>query len=325
MVSRSGELGGGLPRVHALLRRPGVVPVTGFDAGAEPVPGVPFSLAPGVVRVTAPNPSLMTGAGTNTYLIGVLPGAGTESAPPCPGGVVIDPGPADPAHLDALMAVLASPGAAPVASVIVTHTHPDHAPLARELARRTGARLMGFEPGPEFEPDLRVVDGDVIGAGQWRLRAIHTPGHASDHLCYLMEETGWLFAGDQLMEGSTVVIAPPDGDMAAYLASLERLASLEPPIAAVAPAHGRVMSEPGQVIQGYLAHRRMREAAILDALGKREAATIEELVESIYIDIDPALHPIARYSVWAHLRKLAADGLVRRDPGEELSSLWRTS
>lgn len=271
-------------------------------------PGVVAEVVPGVRRIVAPNPSLMTGPGTNTYLVG------TSEV------VVIDPGPDDEAHLDAVAAA----GAGRIRRVAVTHTHPDHAPGAAGLAARTGALVAGFGARDGFLPDEVLGEGDVLGAGEHRMRALHTPGHASNHLCYLLEGAGVLFSGDHVMGGSTVVIAPPDGDMAAYLASLERLLVLAPPLRAIAPGHGPLMEDPPAVLQGYLDHRRAREAAILAALRRRGSATVDDLVEDVYVDVPSALHPVARYSVWAHLRHLAAPPApaVMAPAGDELTGTW---
>lgn len=266
-------------------------------------------------RIVAPNPSLMTGPGTNTYLVGTAD------------VVVIDPGPDDDGHLDAV----AGAGGGRIRRVAVTHTHPDHAPGSAGLAERTGALVVGYGARDGFVPDEVLCEGGTLDAGEHVLRAIHTPGHASNHLCYLLEGTGVLFSGDHVMGGSTVVIAPPDGDMTAYLASLERLRDLDPPLRAIAPGHGPLMDDPPAVLQGYLDHRLAREAAILAALRRRGSATVDELVEDVYVDVPVELHPVARYSVWAHLRHLA--GSAPAEPAamapaggeEELTGTWRAA
>lgn len=273
------------------------------------VPGKPAALWPDVVRVTAGNAGMMTGPGTNTYVVG---GAGH-------GVVVIDPGPGDPAHLDAVLAAAAGP----VAGIAVTHAHPDHAPGAAALSARTGAPVMGFAARPGFFPDEALADDAVVEAGGLHLRAVHTPGHASDHLCYLLAERHVLFSGDHVMEGSTVVVAPPDGDMAEYLASLRRIAALRPPLAAIAPGHGLVIDDPAGAVAGYLAHRQDREDAIVAALGAAGEARPREIVAAVYTDVRPELHPVARYSVWAHLRKLAAEGRAGASDPADVDGLWR--
>jgi glyoxylase-like metal-dependent hydrolase (beta-lactamase superfamily II) len=261
------------------------------------VPGKVIRLSPLVRRVLAPNPNIMTGPGTNTYLIG------TDEV------AVIDPGPDDhEEHLDAV----ARAGEGRIRWILVTHTHADHSPGATGLKARTGAEVMGFDERDGFVPDRAIGDGHVIadGAGRFRLRALHTPGHASNHLCYVLDDEQVLFSGDHIMSGSTVVIAPPDGDMASYLASLAAVGGLD--IRTVFPGHGNVIDDARAKVDEYTTHRLAREAAVkaaLDAAG--EPLTVQELVEGIYTDVAPELHPIAQFSVWAHLRKLADDGLAR--------------
>jgi len=271
-----------------------------------PVPGEPVAVLPGVSRVTAPNPSVMTGPGTNTYLVG------SERL------VAIDPGPDDPGHL----AAIAVAAGGRLETIVVTHTHPDHAPGAAALAGLTGARVLGFGARDGFEPDGVLGEGDVV-AGDLPLLAVHTPGHASNHLCYLAELGAGarvLFSGDHIMGGSTVVIGPPDGDMAAYLTSLERLLGLE--LTVIAPGHGPLLPDPEAVINGYINHRLAREAAVRAALDARGSARIEEIVGDVYTDVPEALHPIARFSVWAHLRKLRADGHARSTDPDDVTAVW---
>lgn len=280
-----------------------------------PVAGRPVAVLPGVTRLTAPNPSVMTGPGTNTYLVG------HEDL------VAIDPGPDDEGHLQAVAAVAAGR----LRAVVVTHTHPDHAPGAAALAELTGARVLGHGPRDGFMPDDTLAEGSEVGAGDVPLHAVHTPGHASNHLCYLADVGGEggtdlrvLFSGDHIMSGSTVVIAPPDGDMTAYFASLERLLVLDPPITVIAPGHGALMPAPRQVIEGYLQHRRAREGAIATSLRTRREASIEDIVSDVYTEVPASLHPIARFSVWAHLRKLAEEGLATSDDGDDITARWTT-
>jgi glyoxylase-like metal-dependent hydrolase (beta-lactamase superfamily II)/8-oxo-dGTP pyrophosphatase MutT (NUDIX family) len=265
-------------------------------------PGRVVALMPGVLRLTAPNPGMMTGPGTNTYLVG---------GGPHNGWAVIDPGPDDPAHIDAIMR--AAPGE--IRQILVTHTHRDHSPGAALLKARTGARTYGMtarhDVGQDtaFSPDVELADGDAVSLPDGRvLRAIHTPGHASNHVCYGLEDEKLVFTGDHVMQGSTVVINPPDGHMATYLASLEKLAALEP--AWLAPGHGFVMDRPVQRIAQLITHRLAREARVLDALTQAGPATLDALTPIVYADVPAARHAVARRSLQAHLDKLAEDGRV---------------
>jgi glyoxylase-like metal-dependent hydrolase (beta-lactamase superfamily II) len=277
------------------------------DEAPEPIPiipEVPRALSPLVRRICANNPGIMTGPGTNTYLVGV-----DEIA-------VIDPGPADDAHLDAV----AGCGGDRIRWILLTHTHPDHGPGAAGLKERTGAEILAFDSRDGIEVDGTLGDGDKVEGTEWRLTAVHTPGHASNHLCFLLEEERCLFTGDHVMEGSTVVIKPPDGDMAAYLASLERVKAMR--TAVLAPAHGHPIEQPQQVLAWYLEHRREREGAIAAALAEVGHATIDDLVAAVYTDVDPERHPIARHTVYAHLLKLAGEGKVS---GDDLDGEWASN
>jgi glyoxylase-like metal-dependent hydrolase (beta-lactamase superfamily II) len=276
----------------------------------EPTPlhvGVPRALSPLVRRILAPNPGIFTGPGTNTYLVGI-----DEIA-------VIDPGPDDAEHLDAV----AGCGGGRIRWILCTHTHKDHSPGAKALAERTGAEILGFgSVGDDgFEPDRLLADGDRLDGSEWRLTAVHTPGHASNHLCYLLQEERLLFSGDHIMQGSTVVIRPPDGDMAVYLDSLAKVKALR--LKAIAPGHGHVIEDPGKVIDFYLSHRAEREQQVLDALTSAGSATVEELVATVYTDVDEERHPIAAHTVLAHLRKLADEGTVAGDDPESVESTWK--
>jgi len=282
---------------------------------AELVHDQPETVAPGVVRITAANPGVMTGPGTNTYLLGT-----DELA-------VIDPGPDDAAHLDAV----ANAGAGRIRWIFVTHTHPDHAPGAAGLAHRTGAERLGFASRDGFTADRTIADGFELRRPGLSLRAVYTPGHASNHLCYLADlaaadpsGTGptMLFTGDHVMDGSTVVIAPPDGDMSVYLASLALVGRLEPAIDVIAPGHGRLIEDPGAAVAAYMAHRLVREERVATALAAAGSATVDQLVPVVYQDVDEERHPIARRSLWAHLRKLTDDGRARCSDRDSDQATW---
>jgi glyoxylase-like metal-dependent hydrolase (beta-lactamase superfamily II) len=272
-------------------------------------PGRPVSLSKRVRRIVAPNPGVMTGPGTNTYLVGHEQVA------------VIDPGPADDAHLDA---VAAAGGRDNVRWIVVTHTHSDHSPGAEPLRKRLrpDVLVLGFDERDGFDPDATIGDGHTIDADEFTLKAMHTPGHASNHLCFLLEEERLLFSGDHIMNGSTVVIAPPDGDMAAYLAALDRLRRFGNGIAAIAPGHGDLIGDPQAKIDEYVTHRLAREEAVAAALHATVKTTVEELVPIVYKDVDAALFPIARFSLWAHLRKLHGEGRATTSDPDELTAVW---
>ena len=280
-----------------------------FDPAAVPEAGLAVSLSSVVVRATAPNPGVMTGAGTNTYLVG------TDEL------VVIDPGPDDDGHRHALVDL----GAGRIRWIVVTHTHPDHAPGAAALAVRTGAQVLGFSERDGFVPSRAVGDGFELRGPGFVLRAVHTPGHASNHLCWLLVDADMLFSGDHVMQGSTVVIAPPDGDMAQYLASVRRLLAMDPPLVTIAPGHGSLIVDPAAALEGIIEHRLAREKAVADALADAGRATVDELLPTVYADVDEALHPVARYSLWAHLRKLDADGGAHSEDPADIEAHWAAS
>jgi len=243
-----------------------------------------------IERVLAPNPGPFTGPGTNTWVVG-----DDRSV------VVIDPGPMVVDHETAILDMV---GDRSVSSVIVTHTHSDHAPLANPLARTLQVPAVGYAPGPDFDPDERLVDGSVIPVADETLEVLHTPGHSDDHLCFRLGPV--LFTGDHVIGGSSVMV----DDLAPYLRSLERLRGIE--IARMYPGHGPEISEPAEVIDWYIAHRLQREADILGALDAG-AGTLGRVVDVVYSGVDPALHPLAERSVAAHLRKLSEEGIVRCD------------
>ncbi len=276
------------------------------DAACELVPGQAVRLSPRVVRVTAPNPGMMTGPGTNSYFVG---------DPVDNRWALIDPGPVDATHLAALQA--AAPG--PVHWVLATHTHVDHSPgAAAAAAAFGGAQVLGRRPAypqgqdDSFQPAREPQHGErlPLGGGS-TLRVIHTPGHASNHLCWLLEEEQLLFTGDHVMQGSTVVINPPDGDMTAYLRALAAL--LDEDLRWLAPGHGFLVADPHAVLRALIAHRLKREAKVVEALRPRGAATLDELLPEVYGDTPPRLHPVARRSLLAHVLKLRDDGRVAAD------------
>lgn len=273
------------------------------------VPGEVVRIHPRVRRLTAPNPGMMTGPGTNAYVIGDANG---DLA-------MIDPGPDMPEHIERLLTLVGKQ----LRWILVTHTHVDHAPAARAVSQATGAITHGFGKVPDdgrqdtlFKPDRALVNDDVVDCGSFKLRAIHTPGHASNHLCYLLEGSGLLFTGDHVMQGSTVVISPPDGDMYEYFASLNKLSGYD--INAFAPGHGQVIETPREEVAKIIAHRLKREQLVVDALTAAKAATIDELVPVVYSDVSPKLHVPARRSLHAHLLKLSRDGRAA-----EVDTRWR--
>lgn len=275
---------------------PPSVDVGGTADGDLLVVGEPAVVSPLVRRILAPNPSVMTGPGTNTYLVG------TDEV------TVIDPGPDDPSHIEAILAAGAG-GDGRITRIVCTHTHVDHWPAADAVAAATGAEVLAFGSRDGLQVTGILADGDEIVTPEYTLRMIHTPGHAANHLCVLLADENLLFSGDHLMQGVTVVIVPPDGDMGAYMASLRRLRAWDPPLEHIAPAHGHVLDDPAALIDAYLAHRGARERLVADALdAARGPVTVDGLVPAAYADVDAALHPVARLSLWAHLRKLVDDG-----------------
>ncbi len=267
-------------------------------------------------QVLAPNPSPFTYTGTQTYIVG-------EGAV-----AVIDPGPDLPDHLEALESALEGER---VAAILCTHTHRDHSPASRPLAAATGAPIVGCAPlslddsGPRldesfdsaYQPDRVLADGERLSGEGWTIEAVATPGHTSNHLCLALEGEGALFTGDHVMGWSTSVVAPPDGDMADYMASLERLMARDDRI--YYPAHGPAVEDPHGHVRRLIEHRRMREGQILSYLGRGEGR-IAAMVRQMYADIDPRLHPAAERSVLAHLIDLRERGLAREEGERWLST-----
>ena len=267
-------------------------------------------VAPMVRRIVARNPSPFTFRGTGTYVIGH-----GEVA-------VIDPGPDLAKHVDALLAGLSGER---VTHILITHTHRDHSPAARALKEATDAPSYGFGPHAggkrsdaaveeggdwDFAPDITLRDGDPIAGKGWRFEAVHTPGHTSNHLCFALPDSGILFSGDHVMGWSTSVIAPPDGDMAAYMASLDKLLGRRDAI--YWPTHGPAITEPEQHVRAFIAHRREREAGIVDCL-RSGIARIDSIVERLYLGLQPGLRRAAGRSVQAHLIDLVGRGIVESD------------
>jgi glyoxylase-like metal-dependent hydrolase (beta-lactamase superfamily II) len=282
-----------------------------FVTAHDILPGRMDQVSPLIRRVTAPNPGAFTFKGTGTYIVGR-----GEVA-------VIDPGPAIEAHLEALLAALKGER---VAHILVTHTHLDHSPLSRALQEKLGGEILAFgphgsgQPGFDdgtlhveeggdlaFAPDRRLKDREIVSGPTYTIETVATPGHTSNHLCFALAEERALFTGDHVMGWSTSVIVPPDGDMSAYMASLERLLQRDEQI--LWPTHGPPVRAPKAFLKAFVAHREAREAAILACL--RDGVTLmREIVARIYANVDVRLHPAATLSVRAHLEKLMREGRV---------------
>ncbi|MEH3099368.1 MBL fold metallo-hydrolase [Sphingomonas adhaesiva] len=274
---------------------------------AEDIPtGVPMTLEPLVTRVLAPNASPYTYTGTQTHVVGERDVA------------IVDPGPADAAHHDALLRLVAG---RPVVAIVVTHHHRDHSPGAIRLRSETGAPIVGAAPfaltdegpraddafDPDYAPDRVLAEGDTVGGAGWTLQAIATPGHTKNHLAFALPETRALFSGDHVMGWSTSVVSPPDGDMTDYMASLEKLLGREDRV--FYPGHGQEIDRPERLVRGMLGHRRQREGQILRLLAKAPRA-IPAMVEKMYVGLDPRLCGAAERSVLAHLIDLERRGMV---------------
>ena len=253
------------------------------------------SLSARVRRIVAPNPGPMTGPGTNTYVVGE-----TDL-------VVVDPGPAEPTHLEAILDCVGDQ----LKFIACTHTHPDHSPAAARLAEVTGATMIGRVTTDDqhqdltFRPAAQIEDDDCISGEGWTLRAIRTPGHVDNHVCFLLEEEGMVFAGDHIMNGSTVVIVPPGGNMADYIASLRRL--LDYDVKVIAPGHGELMPDCRGEVEKLVRHRLMREAKVASALDS-VPQSLDGLVVTVYDDVDPVMYEWAKLSLLAHLIKLEGEG-----------------
>ena len=279
-----------------------------FRTAFDPRYGELVDVGPGVRRIVAHNPTKYTAWGTGTYVLGR-----GEVA-------VVDPGPDDPAHVDALLGALAGET---VAAVLITHTHADHSPAAAAVCERTGAPTYGFGPHPTgadergeehgdtaFVPDVAVAHGDVVTTGGVDVECLHTPGHISNHLCFAVATLDVLLTGDHVMGWSTTVIPPPDGRVADYLESLRLL--LDRDDARYLPTHGPPIDDPRPYVEELIAHRLERERQILDLLATGPR-TVDELVAAMYADVRQELHAPAARSVTAHLLKLAEERRVVTD------------
>ena len=280
--------------------------------------GAVAQVTPLIRRVIARNPSPFTFHGTGTYIIG------RDNV------AIVDPGPDDPVHVDALLDAVAGEH---VTHILVTHTHRDHSPAARHVQAATRAPTYGFGPhgtrraGPQVEegadygfmPDVRLRDGDLIEGSGWTVEAVHTPGHTSNHICFSLAEENILLSGDHVMGWSTTVISPPDGDMRAYLSSLAKLLGREE--AVFWPTHGGAIREPSKFVKALIRHREGRERQITECL-RTGVVTIPNMVERMYADVPPVLHPAAGQSVLAHLIHMIETGRVRAAGDPDIDSQY---
>lgn len=294
-----------------------------FDNSFAPDHGNAVDVAPNVQRITVNNPGPFTFHGTNSYLVGRDTLA------------IIDPGPEDEAHYAALLRAVAG---RPVSHIFVSHTHRDHSPLAARLKEALDATVVAegahrsarplhlgeinaldASADTDFRPDIAIADGAVIEGDGWALRAIHTPGHTANHAAFALEGTGVLFSADHIMAWATTIVAPPDGAMADYMASLEKLLERDDHI--YLPGHGGPVKNPKTFIRGLRTHRRMRERAVLERIHRGDR-TIPDMVKAIYRDTDPRLHGAAGLSVFAHLEDLVARGVVTTDGAPALDGIF---
>ena len=260
-------------------------------------------ISPLIKRITAANGSVFTGPGTNTYLVG------NEDV------TVIDPGPAMEEHIDVILSASEN-----IKRILVTHTHPDHSPGTRLLQQKLDVPAFGMltesskNQDMTFSPERILKDGEILEKEEYSLEVVHTPGHASNHLCFILREEKFIFTGDHVMSGSTVVIGPPDGSMKQYIDSLNKLKNYD--MEKMAPGHGDILESPYQVADWIINHRLKREEKVFSALKDATRGTPESLVEKVYADVDSSLFPIAKASLLAHLIKLEEDQVISKE-GEE--------
>ncbi|MDH7784871.1 glyoxylase-like metal-dependent hydrolase (beta-lactamase superfamily II) [Ochrobactrum sp. 19YEA23] len=295
-----------------------------FDSSFSPEYGKPVELSKWIVRLTANNPSAFTFHGTNSYIVGQDTLA------------VIDPGPVDDAHYKALLAAIAG---RPVSHIFVSHTHRDHSPLAERLKNELGAKTVAEGPhrparpyhagevnaleasaDTDFAPDIVLADGGIVEGDGWALEGLHTPGHAANHMAFGLKGTDILFSADHVMAWATSIVAPPDGSMSDYMASLEKLLARDDHV--YLPGHGGAVTKPAAFVRGLRAHRKMRERAILERIIQGDR-TIRDMVRAIYRDTDPRLHGAAALSVLAHLEDLVGRGEIVTDGDPSLHGIYQ--
>lgn len=294
-----------------------------FDSSFSPEYGKPVELSKGIVRVTVNNPSAFTFHGTNSYIVGRDTLA------------IIDPGPVDEAHYQALLAAIAG---RPVSHIFVSHTHRDHSPLAERLKNELGAKTVAEGPhrparpyhagevnvleasaDTDFAPDIVLADGGTVEGDGWALQGLHTPGHAANHMAFGLKGTDILFSADHVMAWATSIVAPPDGSMSDYMASLEKLLARDDHV--YLPGHGGAVTKPAAFVRGLRAHRKMRERAVFQRIMQGDR-TIGDMVKAIYRDTDPRLHGAAALSVLAHLEDLVGRGEIVTEGDPSLESIY---
>ncbi|NNU63097.1 MBL fold metallo-hydrolase [Ochrobactrum soli] len=295
-----------------------------FDGSFSPEYGKPVELSKGIVRLTANNPSAFTFHGTNSYIIGQDTLA------------IIDPGPVDEAHYQALLAAIAG---RPVSHIFVSHTHRDHSPLAERLKNELGAKTVAEGPhrparpyhagevnaleasaDTDFAPDIVLADGGIVEGDGWALEGLHTPGHAANHMAFGLKGKDILFSADHVMAWATSIVAPPDGSMSDYMASLEKLLARDDHV--YLPGHGGAVTKPAAFVRGLRAHRKMRERAVFQRIMQGDR-TIGDMVKAIYRDTDPRLHGAAALSVLAHLEDLVGRGEVATEGNPSLDGIYQ--